>query len=214
MANISDAFGDFKITKVGNEFIDFIKAVQGINSDAYYRLIEVDSILEDYKTEKYIEPDENGDLEFSFSTGGRWGYTSNIEGYLMGQWMENDKNSKKAYDKFIKALIDKNGTLTITYNDSDTAMDWMGEGIFEMFVDEGELQFADNFIEQDFTLENFANQQGESEKWALEYVYGDEVASAYEDYLDEWEKDHSAPEFEGMQPAGPEEWYNNEYQEV
>lgn len=201
MANISDAYGTIKVERVGQDLVDFLKVVQ---ENAYYILIDdVDN----------LNPDSDGDVEFTFGAGGRWSYITNIEGYLQGSWMNGEKE-KKAYDKFIKAFKEKNGLLVIEYTDSDTAMDWMGKGVFKMNVDDaGEIEFSDDFEEERITIEAFAKINGEDEYWALEYLYGDEVAAEYDKYVEEWKEDHSGPEFDGMNPAGPAEWYDNERSE-
>lgn len=194
MANISDGYGDITVRKVGKEFLQFINKVQ---DGAYYLLVDsTDGVV----------PDENGDISFTFGAGGRWNYGSNIDGYLKGDWMTGDKE-KKAYDKFIKVLTKKNGTVTIDYTDSDTSMDWMGDGVFEMSVSEdGQVEFSDSWTEESITLEKSAERNGESTYWALEYIYGDEVATKYSQYAEKLEK-------EGKEPVAPEVWYDTLYEE-
>lgn len=194
MANISDAFGDITVEKVGKEFLKFINEVQ---KDAYYLLVDgTDGLI----------PDGEGDISFGFGAGGRWSYSSNIDGYLKGDWMTGEKE-KKAYDKFIKAFIKKKGFIAIDYKDSDSAMDWMGDGVFEMSVSEdGQVQFSDSWNEQGITLEAYAEMNGESTYWALEYLYGDEVADQYNEYAEKVKK-------EGKEPVEPEVWYYTLYEE-
>lgn len=197
MANISDAFGTFTVEKVGNDLVEFLKTVQGDATQAYYLLVDdLDN----------LNPDSDGDVEFEFATGGRWAYSTNIEGYLMGNWMNGDVE-KKAYDKFIKAFKKKNGLLSIEYKDSDCAMDWMGDGVFQMEVGEdGEIQFSDTWDEESITIPAFAEMNGETLYWALEYLYGDEVATLYGNYADELDK-------KGEKPAEPDVWYETIYEE-
>jgi len=194
MANISDGYGDITVRKVGKEFLQFINKVQ---EGAYYLLVDsTDGVV----------PDENGDIGFTFGAGGRWNYGSNIDGYLKGDWMTVDKE-KKAYDKFIKVLTKKNGTVTIDYKDSDTSTDWMGEGTFKMSVGkDGQVEFSDSWAEESITLEKFAERNGESTYWALEYIYGDEVATKYNQYAEKLEK-------EGKEPVAPEVWCDTVYEE-
>lgn len=192
MANISDAFGDITVTKVGKEFLKFINEVQ---KDAYYLLCDSPDGV----------PDENGDISFPFGAGGRWSYENNIDGYLKGDWMSGDKE-KKAYDKFIKALIKKEGSISIDYQDSDTSMDWMGDGVFEMTVKDGQVVFSQNFQSEGITLRRFAEVNGEDLYWALEYIYGDEVAEKYGEYEDKLKK-------EGKEPVDPGVWYDTIYEE-
>lgn len=40
-----------------------------------------------------------------------------------------------------------------------------------------------------------------------------ELKKLYKAYLKEWKADHKGPEFEGMEPADFDEWYDNEYLE-
>lgn len=190
MANISDAFGEITIEKVGQEFLDFLKVAQ---KDGYYLLVD---------NELDFVPDSEGDLSFDFATGGRWSYGTNLEGYLGGEWM-NSGEQKEAYSKLLKALEEKEGKISIEYTDSDTAMDWMGTGIYEMYYEDGELVRADNFESEGITLERFAELQGETKEWALEYIYGDEVAQAWYDYLDK----------EGDNAKDVEYWFANIYEE-
>jgi hypothetical protein len=197
MANISDAFGEITVEKVGAEFIEFLKEVQDEN--AYYVLAEgVDF--------DNLSVDSKGDLSFPFGAGGRWAYSSNINGYLQGEWMNDDKQ-EKAYNKFIKALEDKEGMVTIDYTDSDASMDWMGKGAFEMYVEDGELQCSDNFEEESITLERYAELNGETLYWALEYLKGDEVVEAYDEYVEESKE-------MGNKPVEPDVWYDDIYEEV
>ena len=200
MANLSDAFGNIIVQKVGKEFLEFLRTVQ--DKDAYYTLV---SNLDD------LIPDDDGDIEFDISDSGRWAYENNIDGYLNGEWMQGE-DDKKAYDKFIAAIKEKDGVVSIEYQDSDTAMDWMGSGYAELSSNNGEISYSKDFTEERITIERFAEQQGETQEWALEYIYGDEVADKYYKYVDEWKKTHDF--IEGREePACPEEWYNNEYQE-
>lgn len=207
MANITDAFGTITVKKVGKEFLEFLNKVQGEDSQAYYTLVDREDI-------KGAVRDKNNNLKFDFSTFGRWSYFSNLEGYLKGDWMNESNNDKKAYDKFIKAMIENNGLVKVEYTDSDSAMDWMGKGEFTMSVKNGKIQFTDNFNEQRVSIIGYAELYGYSEIEALDMLYGDEVSEAYQKYVEEWKKNHTGPEFNGIEPAGPSEWYDNEYSEV
>lgn len=205
MANLSDGFGEITVEKVGKEFIEFLKAVQ--DDDAYYRLVEYPEVDE-------LEADDKGNLNFEFSASGRWAYSNNIEGYLNGTWMKNRKVEIEAYHKFIEVLKAKKGLVTVDYKDSDVAMDWMSEGTAELGVDdEGEIYFVDNSTDKDLTVADFAEQQGETEKWALGYLHGEEALEAYENYLEDWKSDHEGPMYKGMEPACADEWYDNEYEQ-
>lgn len=169
MANISDAFGDITVEKVGREFLDFLEVAQ---KDGYYQLVDDTTGL---------QPDDDGDISFGFATGGRWHFGNNINGYLGGEWMNSDEE-KEAYKKLLKALKEKGGRIIVDYTDSDTAMDWMGTGFFEMYYEDGDLVRSENFDEERITLKGFAELQGESMEWALSYLYGEEVAEAWEKY--------------------------------
>lgn len=193
MANISDGYGTITVLTIGKQFLEFINKVQ---KDAYYLLLD---------STDGQEVDENGDVSFTFGAGGRWNYEANIKGYLNGEWMNGDKE-KEAYDKFIKAFKRKGGSITIEYSDSDTATGWMGNGVFEMTVNEGEIEFSHNFEEQELTIENFAEQQGEDAYWAMGYIYGDEVTDEYDKYVEKCEK-------KGDQPVEPQEWFETIYEQ-
>jgi len=187
MANISDGYGNVLVERVGHDLKEFLQVVQ---KDAYYELFDdIDN----------MNPDSNGDVEFTFGAGGRWNYEANIRGYLEGEWM-NGEAEQKAYNKFIRAFKKKDGLISIEYTDSDTSMDWMGEGEYNMSVCDGEIVFGHDFQEEHVTLERYAEQNGESTRWALEYIYGDEIAGQYDDYVAQCEK-------EGKEPVEPENWY-------
>ena len=183
---------------MGKEFLEFLDAVQG--TDAYY-------VLADKSDYEDVKPDEKNNLEFNFQTSGRWSYGNNLEGYLNGAWMNNENQG--AWEKLIDALRDSGGCIEVDYKDSDTAMDWMGEGVAVLRVSSeegGGIEFNDSFESENITLEKYAEQQGFTEYEALEYVYGDEVADKYKEYCD-------AQEAKGHTPANPDTWYDTEYQE-
>ena len=158
MANISDGYGDAIVERVGQELKEFLQVVQ---KDAYYLLFDDVDNIEVYK---------EGNAQFTFGAGGRWNYETNLRGYLEGEWM-NGEAEKKAYNKFIRAFKKKDGLISVDYTDSDTAMDWMGSGEFNMSVCEGEVVFGHEFEEERITLERFAEVNGETKEWALEYIY-------------------------------------------
>ena len=160
--------------------------------------------IEDYRE---VEPDEKNNLEFTFSTSGRWSYGNNLEGYLKGEWMNGE--NRGAWEKLIGALRDSGGFIEIGYKDSDTAMDWMGEGVAVLRVNSeegGDIEFHDSFESENITLEKYAEQQGFTEYEALEYVYGDEVADKYKEYCE-------TEEAKGNTPAKPDTWYENIYED-
>ncbi len=194
MANISDGFGDVSVEKVGQELKEFLQLVQ---KDAYYLLFD---------DPDNIEVDNNGNAEFKFGAGGRWNYEANLRGYLEGGWMNSEKENK-AYNKFVRALKKKDGLVSIQYTDSDTSMDWMGTGRFDMYVDEEKtVQFEHDFEEENVTLERYAEINGESTHWALEYIYGDEVAAKYDKYVKKVKK-------QGKEVAEPEVWFSEIHKE-
>lgn len=203
MANLSDAFGEITIKKVGAEFLEFIKIAQG--DSAYYTLIDEEDLQD-------VSPDEVGDITMSFMASGRWSYDNNIEGYLQGLWMMADSVRKEAYDKFIKALKDKEGSVRIEYTDSDSANDWMGTGYAELWVLNGEIEFTSSFNDEPITLQGYANLCGYADDEALGILYGDEVADKYSKYVHEWRKEHTFV-LGVSEPASPGEWYDNEYKE-
>lgn len=190
MANISDGYGNVVVERVGQELKEFLQTVQ---KDAYYLLFD---------DPDNIEPDSDGNATFTFGAGGRWSYENNIDGYLKGDWMNGEKE-KKAYDKFIRALKKKDGLVSIEYTDSDTSMDWMGGGEFNMSVCDGEIVFSHTFEEQPITLEAYAEQNGETTYWALEYIHGDEVAKQYDEYAEQ----------AGKEAVEPEVWFDTLYKE-
>lgn len=143
MANCSDAFGTFKVEKVGKEFLEFVKEVQ---KDAYWNLVE-DQDISDVKQEE--------DISFQFSTMGRWSYEATLDGYLKGEWSNwtLDSPEKKAYDKLMQAISDKNGVIVCEYEDSDGAMGWKGKGEYRVFVNEGTVDFYSSFDEEEYESE-------------------------------------------------------------
>lgn len=190
MANISDGGGNVIVERVGQDLKDFLLTVQ---KDAYYILFD---------DVENIKPDKNGDAQFTFAAGGRWNYETNMRGYLEGDWMNGDVE-KKAYNKFIRAFKKKDGLISIEYTDSDPAMDWMGEGVFNMSVCDGEVIFDHDFQEEHITLKRFAELNGDDLEGALEYLYGDEVYGAYARYKEE----------KGELAVEPDVWYDTIYDE-
>jgi len=197
MANLSDAFGTIEVKSIGAEFIEFLNTVQ--NKDTYYSLVELIDIDK--------EPDEHGNLSFNFSTSGRWDYGSNLEGYLQGKWMVKTKE-KRAYQKFISALKRKDGSVTVTYTDSDRSNDWMGTGVAELSIINNKVNFTDTFNDEHITISGYAELCGYDDYEALELLHGDDIASQYSKYIKEW--DHI--ESEGIAPLGPDDWYKYEYE--
>ena len=190
MANISDGYGNVIVERVGQELKEFLQVVQ---KDAYYLLFDdVDN----------IEVDSGGNAQFTFGSGGRWNYESNLRGYLEGEWMNGDEE-KKAYNKFIRAFKKKDGLISVEYTDSDVGMDWMGDGEYNMSVCDGELVFGHQFEEGRVTIERLAEQQGETTRWALDYIYGDEVGDLYDKYAEK----------AGKEAVEPEVWFTTIYEE-
>lgn len=192
MANISDAFGKIEIQKVGKEFLEFIKIAQ---KDAYYCLVDPGDL-------DGLEVDENGNLDFSFVSFGRWNYGSNLRGYLNGEWM-NDEEQSKAYATFVGALKEKDGKVEIDYTDSETGSWWMGHGGATLEVVDDEVSFSEIFDEEELTLKAYAEANGFTDYEALEYLYGDEVGDHYKEYLEK----------EGDKALGPIEWFETIYEE-
>lgn len=184
MANLSDAFGTIKVKKVGKEFIEYLNEAQ---EDAEY-------LLADYEDYRDVKPDENGDLEFTFSTAGRWSYDNNIEGYLEGGWGE------QAWPRFVEALKDKHGVVEIEYTDSESSNFWMGQGTASLQFTDGELTFANEFDSQEMNVRGYAELTGMTEHEALEALHGDEALAAYYAYVNECEQD-------GESPDSIDDWY-------
>jgi hypothetical protein len=138
MANVSDAHGTIRVEKVAKEFLEYLKAVQGKEEDAYYKLCEVHEFMG-------IIPNSTNNISFDFSACGRWNYGNNLRGYLEGSWMR-DLPEKKAYDNFIAALVKKKGRVIIEYQDRD-GYDWSGSGIAILEGTEGGPIFEDSFDE-------------------------------------------------------------------
>lgn len=193
MANLSDAYGTVRVSRAGKEFVEFVKAVQG--PDAYYLL--VDSIDN--------EPDSENDLEFTFGANGRWAYEANLDGYLGGEWMKEDAESE-AYGKLLEDLKRTGGSIEIEYTDSDTATDWMGEGLATLRVaEDGTIEYNNDFNSEPITVTRYADQQGLTEFEALDYLYGDEVSDKYLEYIEKWKEEHKSTD--GM--PEPNEWYES-----
>lgn len=204
MANISNAQVTISAEKVGKQLVEYINAVN--KSGAYYLIVDGNPTLD--------MVDSEGNLNFESSAGGRWNYTNNLHGYFDSDdmWTLGD-DAQEAYDKLCKAIIRRGGQVSVDFTDCDPATAWMGSGVAVLEEVDGEVVFSSNWEDEDYTVENFAAMQGEDVFWALGYMYGEEVGEAYEKYLEEWKKDHSGPEFEGMDPAGADEWYDNDYKE-
>lgn len=192
MANISDGYGTITVEKVGHELKEFLTVVQ---DKAYYLLVDdVDN----------LNPDSEGDVEFTFGAGGRWSYENNIRGYLEGEWMNGEKE-KKAYNKFVRALKKKDGMVSIEYTDSDVGMDWMGSGRFDMYVDEEKtVQFSHEFNDEPVTIKRYAEMNGETTHWALDYIHGDEVGDKYDEYRKKVGEETAVE---------PEVWFDEIYKE-
>lgn len=203
MANLSDAFGTISVERVGRELLEFLKDVQGTEGKAYYKLIEIDDL-------NNAKVDKNNNLEMDFNTFGRWNYFTNVEGFLGGNWMKaseyTPKSHEVAYKKFIKALNDRNGKITIEYTDSDSAMDWIGTGMVEVTPNNGGVSVNESFDEHNMTLELYCKLYQADEEEALEYMYGDEVSAEYMKYVKQCEKD-------GKEFKGAAEWFDNIYEE-
>lgn len=204
MANLTDAYGEIKVKKVGKEFLDYLRAVQS-DPSVYYTLINP------YELET-VKADKNGNLSMPFSNAGRWAFSNNIAGYLGGEWMY-DKD-KESYYKFLEELVEKKGSVVIDYQDCDTAMDWMGSGFAELKVINGKPNLNNVFDSGRISgnLKGFCELMGfDDEESGFAYLYGEEVLYDYLKYREEWKRDHEF--IEGiMEPAGPAEWYDNEYQ--
>ena len=117
--------------------------------------------------------------------------------------------NRGAWEKLIDALRDSGGFIEVDYKDSDTAMDWMGEGVAVLRVSSeegGGIEFNDSFGSENITLSRYAEQQGFTEYEAFEYIYGDEVADKYKEYCD-------TEEAKGNTPADPEKWYESIYED-
>lgn len=196
MANISDAFGTIKVSRVGKEFIEFLNTTQGEGTDAYYVLADVVDFAG-------VEPDQNGDLSFTFSSFGRWSYGNNIEGYLNGTWMSSEKD-KAAYNNLIEAMKKRGGGVEIEYSDSETGSNFMGTGVATLRIIDGETVLNNTFEEKPITIIDYAELNGYSEIEAISSIYGEDVADKYETFLQE---------FVGAKPPSADEWYENIYKE-
>ena len=218
MANLSDAQVEIEAEKVGKELLAYIKLTQRVYTD--YQIIS-DEFDDDVA--------EDGNLSITGSSSGRWAYSNNLEGYFdpehVKRWLgvgsdfsyiadpeQREAHTVRAnenyngYLKLVKAIKDTGGQVDITYKDSDSAMDWLGEGVARLELVDGEVQYSHSFEEGDFSIAAFAEQQGEDEYWALEYLYGDEVASSYDKYAE-------AQKAEGHTPANPDTWYESIYED-
>lgn len=208
MANLSDAFGTIEVKKVGKEFLEYILKAQGDGANEAYYLLGFSECFKD------AEVDENGDVVIQFSAGGRWSYESNLDGYLKGEWLNYSEDTEEGrnFREFLRVFLEKEGSIHVEYSDSETGCDFMGTGEYDMYCENGEIKYSSNFDGGPVTIKGFAELQGETESWALAYIYGDEVADKYEEYVEQWKKDHNFVEGK-EEPASPSEWYDNEYQE-
>lgn len=196
MANLSDAFGTITVKNVGQEFLDFLKAVQVY--DGSYILVEQDSM-------RHAKVAEDGELVLNFSTAGRWAYSYNLAGYLKGEWLQPSEYTPdtylKAYNTFIEAFKEKDGVIGVEYTDSDTAMDWMGTGEFEMTVNHGEVEFEDKFDAERVTVGKYCKLYDTDEQEAIMLIYGDDTIDKWNAYL---------KENEGKETLTFDEWVNKE----
>lgn len=199
MANLSDADVKITVEKVGEQFLNYLLETQKLSTD--YAIV--------YDIYDENEVDENGNMYIHSSSSGRWAYSNNLEGYFdetkVKGWLgvdsdytympEHQRNeykerSRAQYEAFlalIKAIKEEDGKVIVDYTDNDTAMEWMGSGQAILEVVDGEVVFNHTFEEEDFTIEAFAEQQGESEAWAMAYIYGDEIADKYWEHVKEME---------------------------
>jgi hypothetical protein len=209
MANLSDAFGTITVDRVGVEFLDFLRKVQGKEKDAYYKLVEIEDL-------NNAQPTPNGNLKMDFNTFGRWNYFTNVEGYLGGNWMEANeyvpKSHEVAYKKFVKAFNAKNGKITIKYTDSDSAMDWIGTGKVEVVPENGGVSISEAFKEDRMTMHNYCKLYNADLDEAIESLYGDDVAAAYEKYKAKQNANLPTNEIVERSPADFDEWLENEYE--
>lgn len=196
MANLSDAFGTITVEGIGAEFLEFLKAVQGTDQQAYYKLAEP----EDFSN---AEPDEHNNVSFTFSTCGRWSYSNNIRGYLNGEWMERNQDD---YDRFVESLKKRNGIVHIEYTDSDSSMDWMGTGFATLHLSEDEVSLSEDFSEEPISVAGYMEMNGYDLREAMEILHGEEPADAYEKYIKKCKE-------ENKEPVDVDEWYDEIYEE-
>ena len=197
MANLSDAVGKIKVEKVGAEFIEYIKKIQ--NKEAYYLLIDEEALA-------VATPDADNNLSINFATFGRWSYEGNINGYIDGEWM-HDEEQKSAYNKFIAALIEKDGSVSIEYTDSDIAMDFMGTGESSLYAEDGEKVFHNDFDCEEVSIAGYSNLYGDDEEESLLIMYGDNASEARDLYLKNCLKS-------GEKAVSCDDWYTNIYEAV
>jgi uncharacterized protein YbjQ (UPF0145 family) len=203
MANISDAFGTIVVKHVGREFLNYLRTVQGSESQAYYKLVEIDQLDQ-------AEVSVDGEVVIDFSTGGRWYYGNNLKGYLQGEWMRaseyTPKSHQEAYDEFVEAVKKKDGIVSVEYTDSDTAMDWMGVGSYTMQGRNGEVEFGEVFDEERITLERYCELYDYTWQEAIEWLYGDEISEAYFKHKEQQRANLPENEIIESSPAEFEEW--------
>lgn len=230
MANLSDARVHITSKNVGKELIDYIKATN--DNGVEYNIMFDSPTIE--------ELGDDGELDYESQATGRWAYECNLEGYFSTdedrtrKWLgvdydyswnkhlspeyiqkrkEDSERAFAAYKNLIKAIKEKNGAVYIDYQDSEQGNLHLGSGSMSLEMVDNELTYSHNFEPEEFTVIGFARMQGESEYWALEYLYGEDVAAEYDKYVEEWKKNN---EFKpgDSEPAGPSEWYDHEYQEA
>lgn len=216
MANLSDADIHITAEKVGKELVNYINA----NTDTDYAIV--------YGPIDLSEVDENGDVDINSSSSGRWAYSNNLEGYFdagrVKDWLgvnsdyeymkeefrdgykQKANANYEAYLALIEAIKRTGGRVDIEYTDCDPATGWMGDGTAMLELVDGEVVFSQDFNEEKLSIARFAEIQGESEYWALEYIHGDEVAEAYDKYLKQCKK-------EDTKPADVDTWYDEIYEE-
>lgn len=167
MANCSDVNGTIKIKNVAKEFFAFAQQAQ---KDACYTLFNEDAV------EMADSDFENNSVEFPFWATGRWYYISNLNGYLTGKWFSNDEKVSNLLDDLICAINTNNGSVVIDYTDIEVGCMFIDEGIATLDAD----GFSINNVSKDLTVYSLAEVNEESIRWAIDYIYGDDVGNAWE----------------------------------
>ena len=171
MANISDAAVTITAEKVGEQLVNYINAIN--RSQPYYELI-------------YAEPtpemvDSEGNIRIDGDASGRWAYENNLRGYLdpsaAERWVKGEAHA--AYLELCEAIEETGGRIEVDYSDCDAGTEWMGHGTATLEYADGSIVFDHDFTDDEFSVKSFAEMQGESELWALEYIHGEEVVDEY-----------------------------------
>ena len=181
MANQSSADVTIEMRGCVKEFLAYAEAV---SKDAFYTLID-EYALDEVRIDKDTDGTEvatiNGYGE------GRWSYCNNLEQYFAPlhskeSW-RSDRDSQVTYGKLVSKLRrDQNAYVKIDYTDIETGAGFIDIGTLfinhESVMDSPQIDSDSH----DSTVENLIHYLGKTEYEAIDLIWGDEVAGAWDDY--------------------------------